>query len=188
MPDTIVVASGNKHKIEEIRAVFGGVRLITMAEAGFKGDIAETGKTFKENAYIKAETVHEALGCAVLADDSGLCVDALDGAPGVYSARFSGGDSAANRQLLLKRMDGISHRRARFVCCVCYISADGKAVFGEGATEGRILFEEIGNNGFGYDSLFFSDDLRMTFAEADEEQKNSVSHRGRALKDLREKL
>lgn len=188
MPGTIVVASGNKHKIEEIKAIFGGVNLITMSEAGFTDDIAETGKTFKENALIKAQAVHNALNCAVIADDSGLCVDALDGAPGVYSARFSGGDSAANRKLLLKRMEGISHRRARFECCVCYISESGKVLFGEGATEGRILFEEIGGNGFGYDSLFFSDDLQMTFAEASESLKNSVSHRGRALNDLRGKL
>lgn len=188
LPEKIVVASGNKHKLEEIKAIFKGVELVSMREAGFDGEPEENGQTFKENAYIKAKAVHDALGLPVLADDSGLCVDALHGAPGVYSARFSGGDSADNRALLLKRMDGISHRTARFACAVCYIGEDGKTTFGEGYTEGNILFEEIGNRGFGYDSLFFSKDLNKSFGEATEEEKNSVSHRFRALSDLRSKL
>ena len=103
----IVVASGNLNKIEEIKSIFTDVELVTMRQAGFTHDVEETGATFKENAYIKAKAVYDALGCAVLADDSGLCVDALDGAPGVYSARFSGGDSADNRALLLERMEGV---------------------------------------------------------------------------------
>ena len=188
LPEKIVVASGNAHKIEEIRAIFKGVELVTMKDAGFDGDVEENGKTFKDNAYIKAQAVYEKLHLPVLADDSGLCVDALDGAPGVYSARFSGGSSAENRALLLKRLDGVSHRSAHFACSVCYIGEDGKAVFGEGETKGRILFEETGEKGFGYDSLFFSDDLQKSFGEASENEKNSVSHRYRALCDLREKL
>ncbi len=185
---TVVVASGNAGKIEEIKSIFRGVNFITMKEAGFNGEPEETGATFKENAYIKAKAVHDALGCAVLADDSGLCVDALDGAPGVYSARFSGGTPADNRALLLKRLDGVTHRTARFHCAVCYIDEQGRTLFGEGATEGKILFEEIGSRGFGYDSLFFSEDLQKSFGEATEEEKNSVSHRYRALCDLRSKL
>lgn len=188
MPEKIVVASGNAHKIEEIKAIFKGVELLTMKDAGFDGDIEENGSTFKENALIKAQTVFDKLHLPVLADDSGLCVDALYGAPGVYSARFSGGASSENRALLLKRLDGVSHRAARFVCSVCYIGMDGKPLFGEGETKGRILFEEIGDRGFGYDSLFFSDDLLKSFGEATEDEKNSVSHRYRALCDLREKL
>lgn len=188
LPEKIIVASGNAHKIEEIKRIFRGVELVPMAEAGFSGDIEETGKTFKENAYIKAKAVYERLHMPVLADDSGLCVDALDGAPGVYSARFSGGSSADNRALLLKRLDGVTHRTARFACCVCYIGTDGKPLFGEGYTEGRIMFEEIGNRGFGYDSLFYSNDLDKSFGEASEDEKNSVSHRFRALSDLRSKL
>ena len=188
LPEKIVVASGNAHKIEEIKQIFKGVELMTMKEAGFEGDVEENGKTFKENAYIKAKAVYDRLKCPVLADDSGLCVDVLDGAPGVYSARFSGGGSAENRALLLKRLDGVSHRNARFTCSVCFIGADGKTTFGEGYTEGRILFEEIGSRGFGYDSLFFSNDLNKSFGEATEEEKNSVSHRFRALPDLRSKL
>ncbi|MDE7083656.1 MAG: RdgB/HAM1 family non-canonical purine NTP pyrophosphatase [Clostridia bacterium] len=188
LPEKIVVASGNAHKIDEIKAIFKGVEFVTMTEAGFVGDVEENGKTFKENALIKAQTVFDKLHLPVLADDSGLCVDALDGAPGVYSARFSGGSQADNRALLLKRLDGVSHRAAHFICSVCYIGADGKPLFGEGSTDGRILFEEIGDKGFGYDSLFFSDDLNKSFGEATEGEKNSVSHRYRALCDLRSKL
>ena len=121
LPESIVVASGNRHKIEEIKAIFKGVKLVSMSEAGFTDDIEENGKTFKENAYIKAKAVYDAVKLPVLADDSGLCVDALDGAPGVYSARFSGGTSADNRALLLQRLEGIPNRRARFTCAVCYI-------------------------------------------------------------------
>lgn len=188
LPEKIVVASGNAHKIEEIKAIFKGVELVTMREAGFDGDVEESGATFKENALIKAQAVYDKLGLPVLADDSGLCVDALDGAPGVYSARFSGGTSADNRALLLKRLEGVSHRSAYFACSVCFIGGDGKPLFGEGFTRGRILFEEIGDKGFGYDSLFYSDDLKKSFGEATEKEKNSVSHRYRALCDLRSKL
>ena len=188
LPKKIVVASGNAHKIEEIKAIFAGVEIIPMREAGFEGEPEENGQTFRENAYIKAHAVFEKLHVPVLADDSGLCVDALHGAPGVYSARFSGGDSADNRALLLKRMDGISHRTARFACAVCLIDERGKTTFGEGYTEGNILFEEIGKRGFGYDCLFFSKDLGKSFGEASEEEKNSVSHRFRALTDLKNKL
>lgn len=188
LPEKIVVASGNAHKIEEIKAIFRGVELITMRDAGFTGDVEETGSTFKENALIKAQAVFNALRLPVLADDSGLCVDALGGAPGVYSARFSGGSSADNRALLLKRLENVSHRTAYFACSVCYIGENGKPLFGEGFTRGRILFEEIGDKGFGYDSLFYSDDLQKSFGEATEEEKNSVSHRYRALCDLRGKL
>ena len=190
LPQKIIVASGNSHKIEEIRSIFKGVELVSMQEAGFDGDIEETGKTFKENALIKARAVSEALHSPlpVMADDSGLCVDALNGAPGIYSARFSGGTSADNRALLLKRMDNIPHRTAKFACTVCLYFPDGHYLFGEGFTHGRILFEEIGDRGFGYDPLFFSDDLNKSFGEAKESEKNSVSHRYRALQDLRSKL
>lgn len=188
LPKEIIVASSNLGKIEEFKEIVQGVNFISMREAGFTGAPEETGKTFKANAYIKAKAVYDELKRPVIADDSGLCVDALGGAPGVYSARFSGGDFKANRELLLKRMDGISERRARFVCAVCYINEKGETLFGEGYTEGKILFEEIGNKGFGYDSLFFSLDLQKSFGEADEEEKNSVSHRYRAICDLLSKI
>lgn len=188
LPEKIIVASGNAHKIEEIKSIFRGAELIPMTEAGFEGDVEETGKTFKENALIKARTVCESLGVPVIADDSGLCVDALSGAPGIYSARFSGGGSEENRALLLKKMENITDRTAKFACAVCLYFPDGRYFFGEGYTYGKILFEEIGDKGFGYDSLFFSDDLNKSFGEAEESEKNSVSHRYRALRDLRSKL
>ena len=187
-PKKVVVASSNPDKIKEIKEIFSDVEFVTMKDAGFGGEIIENGATFKENAYIKAAAVHDALHCAALSDDSGLCVDALDGAPGIYSARFSGGSQADNRALLLKRMDGVTHRDARFECAVCLIDESGRTLFGEGYTEGKILFEEIGDRGFGYDSLFYSFDLEKSFGEADEEEKNRVSHRYRALCNLRDKL
>lgn len=187
-PKEVVVASGNLGKIEEFKEIVPGVNFISMREAGFKGDPEETGATFKDNAYIKAKAVYEELKRPVIADDSGLCVDALGGAPGVYSARFSGGDFKDNRALLLKRMEGISQRTAHFTCAVCYINEKGETLFGEGYTKGKILFEEIGSKGFGYDNLFYSFDLDKSFGEADEEEKNSVSHRYRALEDLFSKM
>jgi len=184
----IVVASGNAGKISEIRAIFRGVEIVSMAEMGFDGDIEETGKTFKENAEIKARTIAKLYNMPALSDDSGLCVDMLDGAPGIYSARFSGGGPAENRKLLLKRMENITDRRAHFESAVCLCMPDGRTYFGEGKTYGRILQEEIGDKGFGYDSLFFSDDLNKSFGLAEEEEKNAVSHRYRALYDLMLKL
>ena len=190
LPQKIIVASGNAHKIEEIKSIFKGVELIPMSEAGFDGDIEENGKTFKENALIKARAVSDALHSPlpVMADDSGLCVDALNGAPGIFSARFSGGTSADNRALLLQRMGNIPCRTAKFACAVCLYFPDGQYVFGEGFTYGKILAEERGDKGFGYDALFFSDDLQKSFGEAAESEKNSVSHRFRALQDLRGRL
>ncbi|MGN0807755.1 MAG: RdgB/HAM1 family non-canonical purine NTP pyrophosphatase [Candidatus Coproplasma sp.] len=187
-PSEIVVASGNSGKIEEFKEIVQGVNFISMRDAGFEGDVEETGETFKDNAYIKAKAVYDALKRPVIADDSGLCVDSLDGAPGVYSARFSGGDFKDNRALLLKRMEGITDRNAKFVCAVCYINEKGETLFGEGYTKGKILFEEIGNKGFGYDNLFYSFDLDKSFGLADEDEKNAVSHRYRALKDLLSKM
>lgn len=184
----IVVASGNAHKIEEIRRIFKDAEVVSMKELGFVDDIVEDGETFAENAYIKARAVSQKLNVSALADDSGLCVDALNGAPGVYSARYSGGGDKQNRALLLKNLDGVQHRSAHFHCSVCLCHPDGSYVTGNGDTYGKILHEERGDNGFGYDSLFLSDDLGITFAEAAPEQKNSVSHRYRALCDLRSKL
>lgn len=186
--DKIAVASGNKGKIAEILQIFTGVEIISMHELGFDGDIPETGKSFKENAEIKAKFIAETFNIPALADDSGLCVDALGGEPGIYSARFSGGGDAENRKLLLKKLDGNDNRGAYFQSAVCLCFPDGRKYFGEGKTFGVILEEETGTNGFGYDSLFYSLDLKKSFGEAGAEEKNSVSHRYRALTDLREKL
>jgi len=184
----IVVASGNEGKIAEIRSIFSDVEIVSMHELGFTDEIEETGKSFKENAKIKAETVAKAFSLPALSDDSGLCVEGLNGAPGIYSARFSGEGPAENRKLLLKRMEHVYDRRAYFESAVCLCLPSGKTFFGQGRTYGRILYEEIGTNGFGYDSLFYSDDLKKSFGLATEEEKNKVSHRYRALEDLRSKL
>lgn len=186
--EKIAVATGNMGKLREIREIFTGVELVSMQELGFDGDIEETGKTFRENARIKAEVIAKKYNLPTLADDSGLCVDALDGAPGIYSARFSGEGMAANRKLLLKKLEKVADRRAHFECAVCLYMTDGRMIFGDGRTYGSILHEETGSGGFGYDCLFFSDDLQKSFGQATETEKNAVSHRFRALEDLKGKL
>lgn len=184
----IVVASGNAHKMQEIAQILQDFELVSMRDLGFDGEIDEDGSTFKENAYIKAKFIAEKFALPALADDSGLCVDALGGAPGVYSARYSGGGDKENRRLLLKNLQGAKDRTARFKSCVCLYFPDGKTIFGEGACEGKILFEDTGDGGFGYDPIFFSEDLQKSFGEATAEEKNRVSHRFRALTDLKNKF
>lgn len=188
----IVVASGNKAKLREIAQIFKGYEIVSMQEAGFTQDIDETGETFEENALIKARAVSEALHCAALADDSGLCVDALGGAPGVHSARFCGrhGDDAANNRLLLEKLKNVpeKERTAYFESCVALVLENGESITASGRTYGRILEKEEGGGGFGYDPLFFSDDLGKSFGVAAPEEKNAVSHRGRALASLAQKL
>lgn len=184
----IAVASGNAHKLEEISKILTDFELVSMRELGFEGNIEENGFTFKENAYIKAKFIAEKFNMPALADDSGLCVDALGGAPGVYSARYSGGGDKQNRKLLLKNLENSASRTARFKSAICLYFPDGKTVYGEGTCEGRILLEEVGENGFGYDSIFFSEDLKKSFGQATAEEKNRVSHRFRALNDLKNKL
>ena len=188
----IVVASGNKAKLREIAQIFKGYDIVSMQEAGFCDDIDETGETFEENALIKARAVSSALHCAALADDSGLCVDALGGAPGVHSARFCGrhGDDAANNRLLLEKLKDVpeKERTAYFESCVALVFANGESIIASGRTYGRILEREEGGGGFGYDPLFFSDDLGKSVGVAAPEEKNAVSHRGRALAALAEKL
>lgn len=188
--DTIVIASNNAHKITEIKSIFSDYNVISQSEAGFFGDVDETGKTFAENALLKARAVSRAMNVIALADDSGLCVNALGGAPGVYSARYCGshGDDKANRELLLKNLIGKADRSAHFVCAVALVFPDGKEIVAEGKTFGHILTEEVGEGGFGYDCLFFSDDLSKSFGLASAEEKNLVSHRYRALAQLKEKL
>lgn len=183
----LIVASNNKGKLKEIKEILNGIyEVVPMGEAGFTDDIVEDGNSFYENALIKAKTVSEALNADALADDSGLCVEALSGEPGIYSARYSGqhGDDAANRAKLLKELEGKENRKAKFVSAVVLYKTDGKIVKGVGETYGTIAFKEEGTNGFGYDSLFVSDDLRKSFGVASSEEKNSISHRKRALIDL----
>ncbi len=184
----VVAATGNAHKLREFREIFPAWEIVSEREAGFSGEVEETGETFAENALLKARAVCRATGLPSLADDSGIAVEALGGAPGVYSARYSGGGDAENRALLLRNMQGVTDRRARFVCAVALVFPDGREVTAEGETCGEVLHSERGSGGFGYDSLFYSADLKKSFGEATEEEKNSVSHRGRALRALEAKL
>ena len=191
---TIVVASNNRHKIKEIKEILTGYNVLTLNDIGFHDEIIEDGKTFEENALIKARTIHnylksKNLNHIVLADDSGLCVDALNGAPGVYSARYAKehSDDQANRDKLLKELEG-KDRTANFVCNIVLYYPNGEYKTFVGKTEGKITKEEIGNKSFGYDCIFYSNELNKTFGEAKDEEKNVVSHRGRALKEMLKKL
>ncbi len=188
----VVVASNNLHKISEIKAMLNGFfsDFYTMRDLGINIDIEETGTTFYENARIKAKTIAEMTGKIALGDDSGLMVDALDGAPGVYSARYAGDahSDKDNVELLLKNMQNTQNRRAKFVTCLVLYYPDGREIVAVGESLGYITDTPKGDNGFGYDPVFFSDALGKRYAEATAEEKNSVSHRGMALKKLKEKL
>lgn len=193
----IVIATNNAHKADEISHVLGmdGLEFVTMRQAGIESDPAEDADTFEGNARIKALAAHEAGGgVAVLADDSGLVVDALDGAPGVYSSRFAGedGNDAANNALLLERLKGVpdDKRTARFVCTLVFVDEDGTEKVATGAVEGRIGHAERGSEGFGYDPLFYPDayEGRLTFAEVPQSEKNLISHRANALRAMKEML
>lgn len=187
MKTKLVVATGNAHKLQEIADIFTEFEVLSQKQMGFNEEVEENGVTFIENALIKARAASSALGCIALADDSGLCVDALGGAPGIYSARYCGyhGDDAKNRQTLLKNMQGKQNRAAHFTSALALVYPDGRVITCEGHTYGKILFEEQGTGGFGYDSLFESDDLGKSFGLATAEEKNAVSHRFRALQKLR---
>ncbi len=185
----IVLASGNAHKIKEIAQMLPEYEIVGYKEMGFDFEIEEDGTTFYENALIKAKAVSEALNLPALADDSGICVDALDGNPGIYSARYAGdGVDEHNNQLLLKNMEGQTNRKAKFVCCMVLYSPNGKIITAMGETHGKILDKCYGENGFGYDPLFFSDDLQKCLGVASSEEKNTISHRYRAIEQLKEKL
>lgn len=187
----LIVASSNKGKLSEIAEILKGkYEVLPMSEIGFFTDIEETGNTFEENSYIKAKAVFDFCHLPALADDSGLMVDCLGGAPGVYSARYAGEQHSTplNNALLLKNMDGKLDRKAKFVSVVTLIKEDGSVITARGETFGSILIKPRGTNGFGYDPLFFSDDLGVSFGEASQEEKDKVSHRARALAALAEKL
>lgn len=188
--ERLVVATGNAHKLREISQIFPEYEVVSQKEMGFDGDVEETGATFAENALLKARAAAQTLGCATMADDSGLCVEALHGAPGIFSARYSGGhgDDKANREKLLRDMEGVDDRRAYFVSAVALVLPNGKEIVVEGKTYGSILYAEEGTGGFGYDCIFKSDDLGKSFGLATAEEKNAVSHRFRSLQALKAKL
>lgn len=184
----LAAATGNAHKLRELRALFGEYyRIISMAEAGFEGDIDENADTFAGNAAIKAEAVCAATGLPTIADDSGLAVDALHGEPGVRSARYAGvhGDDKANNRLLLERMVGVTDRRCAFHCAIALKLPDRETLIAEGVCPGLLLTEERGTGGFGYDPLFLYEPLGKTFAEFNDEEKNAVSHRARASEAMK---
>ena len=188
----LAIATNNQHKLQEIKAVLGGQfeQLLSLKDLGIDVDVEETGSTLEENALIKARAIENICHIPTLADDTGLMVDALNGAPGVYSARYAGEEhnDANNRALLLKNLNGQENRKAHFATVIAIVFPNGDFITSNGRVEGEILQEERGNEGFGYDSLFYSYELGKTFAQASQEEKNSVSHRGRALRNMVEKL
>ena len=183
----LVLASKNQHKLLEMEHILRnlGLEVVLESQVGVDVDVEETGTTFLENAALKARAVMEASGMAAIADDSGLMVDALDGAPGVYSARYGNLDSdQARTSYLLENLKDVpaGKRGAQFVSAIVCILPDGKEVHAQGTCQGEILFAPRGENGFGYDPVFYSPELQKTFSEATEEEKSTVSHRGRALR------
>ena len=185
-----VLASHNKKKMKEMREILAqlGVEVISQAEAGVDIEPEETGTTFEENARIKARAIMEATGLPAIADDSGLVVDALDGAPGVYSARYGGEglDDDDRWKLLLKNMEGKEDRACRFVCVICCALPDGSEVMSRGTVEGQVAFGPEGDGGFGYDPIFYLPERGCTMACLPAEEKNAISHRGNALRAFRE--
>lgn len=184
----LIVATKNKGKYQEIKEILADIpfNVISMGELNLDIDIEETGKTFEENALIKARKVCKLTGEIVIADDSGLEVDYLDGAPGIYSSRFGGEnatDEEKNRKLL-KMLEGVpfEKRKARFVCAIAVVYPEGKHFIVKGICDGYIGFKPEGNNGFGYDPLFYLPEYGMTTAQMEPKEKHKVSHRGKALK------
>lgn len=192
--DRIIFATGNAGKMKEVREILKdlNVEVLSMKEAGIQVDVEENGKTFQENAVIKAREIMKISGEVVLADDSGLEIDYLNKEPGIYSARYMGEDTSyrIKNANLIERLQGVpdEKRTARFVCAIAAAFPDGSVETTEGTIEGRIGYEEKGENGFGYDPIFYVPEFGCTTAELTGEQKNQVSHRGKALEAMKEIL
>lgn len=190
----IIFATGNQGKMREIREILSDldVEVLSMKEAGITADIEENGKSFEENAVIKAKAISEMTGEIVLADDSGLEIDYLNKEPGIYSARYMGEDTSYHikNNNLIQRLEGVpdEQRTARFVCAVAAAFPDGTVKTVKAAMEGRIGYEEKGENGFGYDPIFFLPEYGCTSAELSMEEKNKISHRGKALRAIKDEL
>ena len=191
----VVLASKNPHKLVEIDEITRklGIELILQSELGVDIDVEETGTTFEENSFIKAEAVMKATGLPAMADDSGIAVDALNGAPGVYSARYGGDPSMTDhdrKMLLLKNTEQVpdGQRQAQFVCVITLVNPDGSVIQARGEVHGELTREPRGENGFGYDPIFYYPPAGMTTAEMASEEKHAISHRGNALKVFYEKL
>ncbi|NCC00042.1 MAG: XTP/dITP diphosphatase [Clostridia bacterium] len=190
--DRIIFATSNEGKMKEIREILKDldVEVLSMKEAGISADIVEDGKTFEENALIKARTIRDLSGCTTLADDSGLEVDALNKEPGIYSARYMGEDTSYDikNANIIERLSGLEGdaRSARFVCAIAAAFSDGTEETRRGTIEGQIGYEAAGENGFGYDPIFYVPEYGCTTAQLSSEQKNEVSHRGKALRAMKE--
>jgi len=194
MPEKIIFATNNEHKMLEIRQILKDVpyQIVSLKEAGIEIDVEENGKTFEENAVKKAKEIMELTHELVLADDSGLEIDYLNKEPGIYSARYLGRDTSYQKKnsIILERMKEVpeEERTARFVCVIAAAFPDGKIITARGTIEGIIGYEIAGNGGFGYDPIFYVPEYSMTTAEMDKEQKNEISHRGKALRLMSSKL
>lgn len=193
MEHKIIFATGNENKMKEIRMILSdlGMPILSMKEAGICVDVEENGTTFEENALIKASEIAKTVdNCIVLADDSGLEIDYLNKEPGIYSARYAGEDTSYDikNNLLLSRLEGVpdEKRTARFVCAIAAVFPDGATEVVRGTIEGRIGYEIAGENGFGYDPIFYVPEYGCTTAQMDPEKKNELSHRGNALRAMRE--
>ena len=189
-----IFATGNQGRLREVRAIVAdlGIEVESMKDAGIDVDIVEDGKTFAENALIKARTVCKACGEVTMSDDSGLEIDALGGEPGIYSARYMGEDTSYHikNMNLVERLEGVpdEKRTARFVCAIACVFPDGRELICRETFEGRIGYEEKGENGFGYDPIFYVPEKGCYSAELSPEEKNAISHRGKALRAMRAKL
>ena len=188
----LVLASKNPHKLREMETILSqlGLEVVLESDVGVDVDVEETGTTFEENSLLKARAVMEASGMPAIADDSGLCVDALNGAPGVYSARYGGEglDDAGRYRLLLENMRGQTPRTAKFVSVITCCFPNGDVLSARGECPGTIAFAPMGEGGFGYDPVFFIPSLKKTFAQLSPEEKNAISHRGKALEAFQVKL
>ena len=187
MKEQIIFATGNQNKLKEIRMILGDrCEVLSMKEAGIDADIVENGITFEDNAIIKAQTIAKLSGKMALADDSGLVVDAMDGMPGIYSSRFMGEDTSYDikNAAIIEKLEGLTgdERSARFVCAIAAAWPDGTLITCRGIMEGRIAFESAGSNGFGYDPIFYLPEFGCTSAELSPEDKNKISHRGKAMR------
>ena len=189
---TFILASNNPGKHREFKAILEpyGFGLVPQAVAGVNFEVNETGDTFEENAYLKASTVAQYTNFPAIADDSGLCVEALDGAPGIYSARFGeeGWDDKQRYEYLLQKLEGVSDRRAKFVSCICCVFPNGTVLRARGECPGRILEAPSGDEGFGYDPVFSPEGYDISFAELGNDVKNQISHRARALAIFQKEL
>ena len=187
-----VLASHNKGKLEEMQSILGelGVEVVSQSDVGLELEPEENGMTFAENARIKAQAVMEASGLPAIADDSGLCVDALQGGPGVYSARYGGEEMSYPEKIrmLLQTMQGQTPRTCHFACHITCCFTNGEVLDAEGKCQGTVAFVPMGEGGFGFDPIFFVPDLKKTFAQLSPEEKNAISHRGNALRAFAEQL